>query len=571
MAWDRGMPKRNATGQILGVAGEQTPSFDLTDSPVITLPDWMSHLPDHLPLASLAIPGTHNTMALYGGPVVECQSWSLLNQLKAGIRFLDIRPRHYGNQLAIFHSVAFQRTYLDQVLNDTVAFLTEHPREMVLMRIKEENDAYQVSRSYYKSVAKVINQTGEQWFLKNSSLSTLGKARGKIVILQEFSSNGEGPDFGPLYPGDMSISDEYIVTNDSVKWAEIERHMKVAQDGDPDTVYLTFCSGTHWLLYTPKDLASKINPRVLDYLITNTSSARKRSVGVVIMDFPGAHLVRQIILDNLIINISFLWNLITLNQLKAGIRFLDIRPRHYGNKLPNFYSVAFQCTYLGQVLNDTVAFLMEHPREMALMRVREENNPYQVTRSYYKSVANVVNQTGEHCFLKYSSLSRLGKACGKIIILHEFSSNEEGPDFGPLYPDGMNISDEYIVTNYSVKWAEIERHLKVAQDSDPDTVYLTFCSGTHWLLYTPEDLASKINPGVLDYLITNTSSARRRSVGVVIILSKHVFSKSPQTSPSVPFKLPVLHLADLTYLSSVLPPVLDHSPQVLSVGQHHLE
>ncbi|KAM9313073.1 1-phosphatidylinositol phosphodiesterase-like [Gastrophryne carolinensis] len=283
---------------VVVVFGEQTPSFDRTDSPSITLPDWMSYLPDDLPLASLAIPGTHDTMAFYGGSLAECQSWSLLNQLRAGIRFLDIRPRHYQDRLPIFHGVSYQRTYFDQVLKDTVTFLTEHPSETVLMRVKEEHDPYQVTRSYYKSVAEVINQTGEHWFLKNSSLSTLGKARGKIIILQQFSSNGEGPNFGPLYPGDMSISDKYEVTDDAVKWAEVERHLEIAQDGDTERAYLTYSSGTHWLLYTPETLARKINPRVLNYLTINTSPARRRSVGVIIMDFPGANLVRQIILDN---------------------------------------------------------------------------------------------------------------------------------------------------------------------------------------------------------------------------------------------------------------------------------
>ncbi|XP_072259137.1 1-phosphatidylinositol phosphodiesterase-like [Pyxicephalus adspersus] len=284
---------------VVGVFGEQNPAFDRTDTPSsVTMPDWMSSLPDNLPLSFLAIPGTHDTMAFFGGSLAECQSWSLLNQFNAGVRFLDIRPRHYQNRLPIFHGVSYQRTYFDQVLNDTVTFLKQYPSETVIMRVKEEYDPYQNTRSYYKSIAEVVNQIGEQWFLRSSSLPTLGAARGKIIILQQFSSNGEGPDFGPPYPGGMSISDEYQVTDDAVKWAEVERHLKVAQNGDPERAYLTYCSGTHWLLYTPESLARKINPRVLEYMKTKSTVKRTRSVGIVIMDFPGAELVRQIILNN---------------------------------------------------------------------------------------------------------------------------------------------------------------------------------------------------------------------------------------------------------------------------------
>lgn len=284
--------------QVTGVFGENSPAFDRTDTPAITIPDWMSYLPDNLLLAYLAIPGTHDTMAFFGGSLAECQSWSLRNQFNAGVRFLDIRPRHYRNRLPIFHGVSYQRTYFDQVLKDTVAFLTEYPSETVVMRVKEEYEPYQNTRSYYKSVAEVVRQIGEHCFLRSSSLPTLGEARGKIIILQQFSSQGEGPDFGPPYPGRMSISDAYQVSDDAVKWAEVERHLEVAKKGDPERAYLTYCSGSHWLLYTPEALARKINPRVLNYLNTKSLAGRMRSVGIVIMDFPGAELVRQIVLDN---------------------------------------------------------------------------------------------------------------------------------------------------------------------------------------------------------------------------------------------------------------------------------
>ncbi|CAH2272626.1 1-phosphatidylinositol phosphodiesterase-like [Pelobates cultripes] len=283
---------------IAEVLAEQTPAFDNTEKPSRTWPDWMASLPNHLPLSSLAIPGTHDTMAFYGGSLAQCQSWRLGDQYKVGIRFVDIRCRHYQNNLPIFHGVSYQRTDFTQVLRETVTFLTQYPTETVLMRVMEEYEPYQNTRSFYKSVAEVVGNIGERWFLRTNSLPTLGEARGKIIILQQFSSS-DGPNFGPPYPGSMSISDDYEVNDADVKWREVERHFNVALDGDTKKTYLTYTSGVHWLLYPPETLARIINPRANEYLkLENSSVNRKRSVGVVIMDYPGGELVREIILNN---------------------------------------------------------------------------------------------------------------------------------------------------------------------------------------------------------------------------------------------------------------------------------
>jgi hypothetical protein len=52
--------------------------------------DWMNHIPDSQYLHWMSIPGTHDTMALYGSDLIETQSVNLYSQLLAGIRVLDI-------------------------------------------------------------------------------------------------------------------------------------------------------------------------------------------------------------------------------------------------------------------------------------------------------------------------------------------------------------------------------------------------------------------------------------------------------------------------------------------------
>ncbi len=61
---------------------------------------WREKIDPQTALTSLTIPGTHDSGA-NGGPLIECQSWSIREQLDAGIRFLDVRCRHIQNTFAI--------------------------------------------------------------------------------------------------------------------------------------------------------------------------------------------------------------------------------------------------------------------------------------------------------------------------------------------------------------------------------------------------------------------------------------------------------------------------------------
>ena len=59
-------------------------------------------------------------------------------QLRAGLRFLDIRCRHVRNELPIYHMEAYQMASLHDVLWDCRDFLEQHQSEFLLMRLQEE-------------------------------------------------------------------------------------------------------------------------------------------------------------------------------------------------------------------------------------------------------------------------------------------------------------------------------------------------------------------------------------------------------------------------------------------------
>ena len=85
----------------------------------------------------LSIPGTHDS-ATYSshnlfqfGFSSQCQSWSILNQLKAGIRFLDLRVKMHQNKLITHHGIA----KFDDLLNIVMQinwFLRTNPNEFLI-------------------------------------------------------------------------------------------------------------------------------------------------------------------------------------------------------------------------------------------------------------------------------------------------------------------------------------------------------------------------------------------------------------------------------------------------------
>lgn len=178
--------------------------YDDTPNPEFLNPSWMASIPDDQLLSEVTMPGTHNTMALYGGVYAECQTWSLASQLQAGVRFLDVRVRHVKGNLTIHHGVSYQRAHFGHVLEGVADFLQEYPSETVLMRIKEElSETYDI----YGAVVDYIHRYAHWDLLWHSRLvPTMGEARGKLVILQDFS----GPDLGMRY-GSLDIADDWKV------------------------------------------------------------------------------------------------------------------------------------------------------------------------------------------------------------------------------------------------------------------------------------------------------------------------------------------------------------------------
>lgn len=232
-------------------------------------------------------------MALYGGPLAECQAWSLMDQLKSGIRYLDLRVSEYN--LHIMHGITYQHTSFPEVQKTIRDFLSNYPTEIVLVSVKpalffETKVTDLVKREIDSSISWV-----------NSSVPRIGEVRGKIVYVQNSNFRLGVP---------LSETDEdgdYRVSRVEEKEEKIKNHLNHALETCRDgCVVLSFSSGTGlgtWMGalrgLTPKRVAEEINPFLYNYLNENAKPQEpKTSFGIIAMDFPGTDLIQKIIYLN---------------------------------------------------------------------------------------------------------------------------------------------------------------------------------------------------------------------------------------------------------------------------------
>lgn len=143
--------------QILPTSCHRTTAYSHESSISLDNSDWLSSLPDEVLLSSLSLPGTHESLSRgHGGEIAECQTLSLESQLKAGIRVLDVRCRHVENSFAIHHGIIFMHLMFGDVLQMVSKFLTDHPKETVLMRVKEEYDSANVTVTFEVIYPKLL-------------------------------------------------------------------------------------------------------------------------------------------------------------------------------------------------------------------------------------------------------------------------------------------------------------------------------------------------------------------------------------------------------------------------------
>ncbi|KKF92433.1 1-phosphatidylinositol phosphodiesterase [Ceratocystis platani] len=293
-------------------------SFDLTQG---SYNNWMHYIADGVSLASLTIPGTHNSMTVnIRDDLMQSQNTDLAQQLNGGIRYIDVSCMTMDNSLVVTHGDALTGYTFDYVLATLYQFLDRNPREAVILRIQKGNPL-ESSASLAANIRRSLNpgtelgnRAADRIFSRGGynidTIPTLGEVRGKVFILQDFdTSSGQ---FG--LPWSSRLISYYhfkfgLKKLLKAKWLVVHSYFTLSLN-NAEKLYvtdvtvsvgsrpITFAAGPH--------IDPGMNARLGKYFQKADPSPRSRFswgsnkgyFGVIVMDFPGKSLVEQLLKFN---------------------------------------------------------------------------------------------------------------------------------------------------------------------------------------------------------------------------------------------------------------------------------
>lgn len=253
----------------------------------------VSALPDGTPLCALTIPGTHDTMtSACTHPYYRTQTLSLVEQLQQGVRFLDLRLRR---SMVAAHREWISDITAESILKDLREHLRAHPRDFVLARFQNANEAKDDFAEYGLALKGLIRANRDLFWTPSQALGRtlwpdLGQVRGKVVAFEcappalGLTALDDGPWAVPWHdnPG-IILQDDWDGPSEQEKITQIEDLYQ--STSDLSRLALNHVSATNGTLGNPIAYARLLNPRVLHLLQS------RRGRGVLIFDFVDPELI----------------------------------------------------------------------------------------------------------------------------------------------------------------------------------------------------------------------------------------------------------------------------------------
>ena len=253
--------------------------------------DWMKGLSDSMPITHVSIPGTHDSGCRTGGQFAKCQSFSIGEQLKVGIRFFDIRVRNVKNKFIVCHGIINCHLKFEKVLRYCENFLEINSTEFVVMRIRQEASSIYATKTFDEVYRMYASR--KVFYQGNVDKVTVKDVRGKIFVLKDFPGEGVGHEWSFH---NSILQDNFEPRSVYTKLKEIYEHHKYCiPDSKFNINFLSACSPR--LGAWPRNFARICNK--MFYKLIQDPEKRKFS-GIVAIDFPGIDLIKEIVtLNNL--------------------------------------------------------------------------------------------------------------------------------------------------------------------------------------------------------------------------------------------------------------------------------
>ena len=337
------------------MGSDEPKAYSDSDHPTSYNASWMKSIPDTTKISQMTIPGTHNSCALHGICCARTQTWSLPEQMNAGLRYFDIRLRLYNNTLRAFHEFIDQEDTFDIILNYALNFLEQNPSESIIMQIVKEYKVENCSKSIQDMYDEYIKDIKDKIvdFKKKDDIK-MGDIRGKILMVKIF---GRSTRFMPgfLVQNNWTVNWRFSINKKKRRIKEnIHRALAFKNDNKIFLNYLS-CSSDYAMM-TPYTAAKKCNEIALRY---------RGRMGIILMDYPGERLINHLIEQN---NIVF-------NNDTDDINKKIIRD---GDSIYIIHNDTHKYLYLNENNNENKIYCVKEPNELIIKQKSDD-----IKRSYF--------------------------------------------------------------------------------------------------------------------------------------------------------------------------------------------
>lgn len=266
----------------------QVKVYNDSNTPLIHKLDWMKEIPDDTKFSQMTIPGTHDSCSLFGICCARTQTWSLVEQMRAGLRYFDIRLRRIDDTLRAYHGFVDQKETFDHILAYALDFLDKNPSETIIMEIISEYDPKNCTKSF-KDLYEEYTKTYQDKIVSYQNKDiTLGEIRGKIFVIKVFEgSTSNIPNF--LIQNSWSVNFRWYMNKKKRKIKQSFHRAISLSDTKINLNYLS--ASSDYAMMTPYTAAKQCNEIAMRY---------HGRLGVVLADYPGEDLIDHLIKQNFI-------------------------------------------------------------------------------------------------------------------------------------------------------------------------------------------------------------------------------------------------------------------------------
>ena len=348
----------------------------------------MKEIPDNIKISELTIPGTHDSctyqikgLGILVSFAAKTQSWNLEEQMKAGLRYFDIRLRSYNNTLHCFHGPIDLGQTFDSILKTSSSFINANKSEGLIMQIVSEYDDKDCTKSMeqmYQEYTKGYKNMIIEY--NNEKIPTMGEIRGKLFFIK-------------IMKGSTSHISHFHIQN---SWScntiqQIGKKIKkirtqfqratVSKENRTGDFFLNYLSSSSdYIMMSPLAAAKKCNKIAFDY---------KGRMGIVLADFPGEGLIEYLILQNFGGFDKIAKNIENSKEcLIAGITLNEIKDNVYHSSMTR---ENFEVSYLNEeedIKNNDYVYFKHLDTERFLFYHEGKNNLF-VSKNN-KTVFNII-------------------------------------------------------------------------------------------------------------------------------------------------------------------------------------